>query len=224
MSVILDALKKLEREKSSRRSGTADITLDILRPDLPRPGNRIPLYVAIAFLTSIATAAITYSVMVKNGFLLKPPPPAATAPPALNPEVSSVILSSEPVGDARDEIRPTPPKIQTPVKTKTPPAASVENQGDEKGLNQGVRPGEADLAVEKTNAPPAYTRKGSATASPSLNISAIVWYEETSKRFAMINGLIIAEGAVVEGMKVEEIYPDRVRFLHNGQHLEIFIR
>ena len=67
MSVILDALKKLEREKSSRRSGAANIAFEILKPDLPRPGKRIPLYVAIAFLTSIATAAITYSVMVKSG-------------------------------------------------------------------------------------------------------------------------------------------------------------
>jgi len=224
MSVILDALKKLEREKLSRRSGTADIALEILRPDLPRPGNRIPLYVAIAFLTSIATAAITYSVMVKNGPLLKSPPPAATNPPAPNPEVAPVTLSSEPVDGAQDEIRPVPPKIQTPVKSKNPPAASVENQGDEKKLSQDVRPREADLAVEKTNMPPAHTSKRSVTPSPSLNISAIVWYEEPSKRFAMINGLIIAEGAVVEGMKVEEIYPDRVRFLQNGQHLEIFIK
>jgi hypothetical protein len=60
--------------------------------------------------------------------------------------------------------------------------------------------------------------------SPSLTISAIVWYEEPSKRFAMINGLIVTEGSVVEGMRVEEIYPDRVRFLHQNQHLEIFIK
>ena len=59
----------------------------------------------------------------------------------------------------------------------------------------------------------------------SFYIRLGTWYlEKPSKRFAMINGLIIAEGAVVEGMKVEEIYPDRVRFLHNDQHLEISIK
>jgi len=224
MSVILDALKKLEREKSSRRSGAADIALEILRPDLPRPGKRIPLYVAIAFLTSIATAAITYSVMVKSGFLLKSPPPAAMNPPALNQQAAPVPIPSEPARDTRDEISPAPPKIQSPVKSKRPVAASVENKGDEKKLNRNVSPREADIAVEKTKMPPEHTPKGSATASPSLNISAIVWYEEPSKRFAMINGLIVTEGAFVEGMKVEEIYPDRVRFLHNGQHLEISIK
>jgi hypothetical protein len=40
----------------------------------------------------------------------------------------------------------------------------------------------------------------------------------------MINGLIATEGSIIEGMKVEEIYPNRVRFLHNGQHLEISIK
>ena len=224
MSVILDALKKLDREKSSRRSGMANIALEILRPDLPRPGKRIPRHVAIAFLTAIATAAITYGVMVKGGFLLKSPPPAAINPPALNQQAAPVPIPSEPARDTRDEISPVPPKIQSSVKSKRPAAASVENKGDEKKLNQNVSPREADIAVEKTKMPPEHTPKGSATASPSLNISAIVWYEEPSKRFAVINGLIVTEGAVVEGMKVEEIYPDRVRFLHNGQHLEISIK
>jgi len=224
MSVILDALKKLEREKSSRRSGAANIAFEILKPDLPRPGKRIPLYVAIAFLTSIATAAITYSVMVKNGFLSKSPPPAAMNPPAPNQQAAPVPIPSDPTRDTRDEISPVPPKIQSPVKSKKPAAASVENKGAEKKNNQNVSQKEADIAVEKTKMPPEHTPKGSATASPSLNISAIVWYEEPSKRFAMVNGLIVTEGAVVEGMKVEEIYPDRVRFLHNGQHLEISIK
>jgi general secretion pathway protein B len=224
MSVILDALKKLDREKSSRRSGTADIALEILSPDLLRPGKRIPLYVAIALLTSIATAAVTYTVMVKSGFLSKSPPPAAMNPPALNQQVAPVPIPSEPARDTRYQRSPVPPKIQSPVKSKRPAAASVENKGDEKKLNQNVSPREADIAVEKTKMSPEHTPKGSATASPSLNISAIVWYEEPSKRFAMINGLIVTEGAFVEGMKVEEIYPDRVRFLHNGQHLEISIK
>jgi general secretion pathway protein B len=224
MSVILDALKKLDREKSSRRSGTADIAFEILKTDLPRPGKRVPLYVAIAFVTSIATAAITYSVMVKGGLLLKSPPPTAMNPPALNQPAAPVPIPNEPARDTRDEMSLAPPKNQSPVKSKKPAAASFENKGAENKINQNVSPKEADIAIEKTKMPPEDTLKGSATASPSLNISAIVWYEEPSKRFAMIDGLIVAEGAVVEGMKVEEIYPDRVRFLHKGQHLEIFIK
>jgi len=70
-------------------------------------------------------------------------------------------------------------------------------------------------------APPS---NGSATTLPSLKLSAIVWYEEPSKRFVMVNGVIANEGSVVEGVKVEKIYPDRVRFSHNGRPFEIPIK
>jgi general secretion pathway protein B len=224
MSVILDALKKLDREKSSRRSGTSNIAIEILRPDLPHPGKRIPLYVAFAFLASIAMAAITYSLMLKGGFLSKPSPLLTMNPAGPNQQVALVPFSNEPVRDAREEISPALPKIQSHVKSKKPAASLVENQGDEKKINRNVSLKEADTAPEKTNLPSEHAANGSAATSPSLNISAIVWYEEPSKRFAMINSLIATEGSVIEGMKVEEIYPNRVRFLHNSQHLEISIK
>ncbi len=59
MSVILDALRKLDREKSSRRNGTANIAVEIIRPDLSRPGKRVSPYLAALSLTAIAAAAIT---------------------------------------------------------------------------------------------------------------------------------------------------------------------
>lgn len=75
--------------------------------------------------------------------------------------------------------------------------------------------------TSKIGAPPS---NGSATTLPSLKLSAIVWYEEPAKRFVMVNGVIANEGSVVEGVKVEEIYPDRVRFSHNGTPFEISIK
>jgi general secretion pathway protein B len=229
MSVILDALKRLDREKSSRRSGTANIAVEILRPDLPRPVKRVPLYVAIAFLTAIVTAAITYGVMVKEGPVSKPSPPLATGPSVPHPEAAPVTLPSEPIRSARDEIIPAPPKAQTPVRSKKPAAPSIESKGDETKIKQNVTVKGADIAPEKAKISPEpppreVTPREPAATFPSLNISAIVWYEEPSKRFAMINGQIVTEGSVVEGMKVEEIYPDRVRFLHRNQRLEIPIK
>lgn len=224
MSVILDALKKLDREKLSRRSGTADIAVEILRPDLPRPIKRAPFYVAIAFLTAIATAAITYGVMVKGSPPSKPLSPLAMNPSVPHPEATPVTLPSEPVRSARDEIIPAPPKTQAPVKSKKPAAPLVESKGDETKIKQNVTVKGADLASERAKASPEPEPREPAATFPSLNISAIVWYEEPSKRFAMINGQIVLEGAVVEGMKVEEIYPDRVRFLHRNQRLEIPIK
>ena len=249
MSVILDALRKLDREKLSRRSAAANIAVEILRPDLPRPGKKIPVYIVTVSLTAIVAAAITYAVMLEFGLLPKssppvqksfpvstqpiapappdssflsrssPPgptnlpapsqqvapvpldsgfpskslPPAPTNPPVSSPQVAPVPLSREPARDARGEISRVPPKVQTPVESKT----------------------------SKIGVPPS---NGSATTLPSLKLSAIVWYEEPSKRFVMVNGVIANEGSVVEGAKVEEIYPDRVRFSHNGRPFEISIK
>jgi hypothetical protein len=37
----------------------------------------------------------------------------------------------------------------------------------------------------------------------------------------MINGTIATEGSVIEGVKVVEIHPNKVRFSYNGQPYEI---
>ena len=223
MSVILDALKKLDRERLSRRSGMANIAVEILRPDLPRPGKRILPYAAVAFLTVLATAAVTYSVIVKAGSRAKSSPSVAVNSPVPHPLAEPVSVSSEPVREVRDELSQVPLKTQVSGKNEEPSAPLPEYRADEKKMNQNVILKEVDIAPEKPKMPPEHP-VGSVTPSPSLNISAIVWYEEPSKRFAMINGLIVTEGAFVEGMKVEAIYPDRVRFLHQNEHLEIFIK
>lgn len=224
MSVILDALKKLDREKSFPRDGTANIAVEILRPDLPHSGKRIPLYFVIVTLTAVATAAITYAV-VEFGFLSKSSPPAPMNSPAPSQQVVSAPLSHEPVHDARDEINRVPPKIQNPVEGKNPAESqNLATSLGQKEANQNVIIEKATVAPEIAKKPTEQTPDGSATTPPSLKLSAIVWYEEPSKRFAMINGVIITEGSVIEGVKVEEIYPDRVRFSHNGRPFEISIK
>jgi len=223
MSVILDALKKLDREKSIRRNGTANIAVEILKADASRPGRKVQRYAVIAFLTAFATAAITYGVMVKDGPSKSTPPPAVN-PPVPRPEAAPVPFSSEPVPSVRDEISPEPPKAQPAVKGKKPATSLAGKKGDETKIRPDVIVEGSAIAPEKATPPVERPLQAPAKPSPSLNISAIVWYEEPSRRFAMINGLIVTEGSLVEGMKVEEIYPDRVRFLRQNQHLEILIK
>ena len=79
MSLILDALKKLDREKSSRRSGTMNIAIEILKPDRPRPGKTNLFYLAAGFLAVAATTVSAYWVFA---FLLKPSPSLTQNPPA----------------------------------------------------------------------------------------------------------------------------------------------
>jgi general secretion pathway protein B len=277
MSVILDALRKLDREKSSRQNAPTNIAVEILRPDLPRPMKKFPLVIATVSLTAIAAVVVTYVVILKFGFLPKTLLPGqkslhvSTQPVAPAQPDSSVLLRSFPPEPTNlpalsQQGAPTPPDSGLPSKSSppastnlplasrqvapaplepgfplksSPPAPTTppvpnqqvvpappsrESARDARGEIGRVPPKiqiPAESKSSKTAVPPS---NGSATALPSLKISAIVWYEEPSKRFAMVNGVIANEGSFVEGVKVEKIYPDRVRFSHNGRPFEIAIK
>jgi len=235
MSLILDALKKLNREKSSRRNGTVNIAAEILRPDLPRPGKRMWIYFTAIFLTAVATAVITYAVISKT------PPPAAIKPAASRIQVTPDPLSHEPVGDARDERTRDPRKIKAPIESKRPvetkkpveikkPVDSQEQPVEDKIPSPSTSEGKISPEVISKEAPvvpgdmrkPAeQTPRRSAVTPTSLKLSGIVWSEEPSRRLAVINGMVTTEGFVFEGMKVVEIHPDHVLLLLNDQPFEL---
>jgi general secretion pathway protein B len=271
MSLILDALKKLDREKSSRRNGTSDIAAEILRPDPTLPSKGIPLYLLLVALTAVVTAAITYAV-VEFRFLPKPSPPVTlshpsmsqelapnplhsvnssssepiqspvpgqpTGPgpsnpgvqvksslppapglPAPSPQVVPAPVSHEPIHETRDEISRVPAKSDARVESKTAPIPTGEKEpGQDVTVERGtVAPGSTEQPSERP-------LTGSASTPPSLKLSAIVWHDEPSKRIAVINGTITTEQSVIEGVKIEEIYPNRVRLSHNGRLFEILLK
>ena len=261
MSVILDALKKLDRERLSRGNRPPNIAAEILRADLPRPRKRVAFY----FLAvCIATAAITYVAMTQFGLLWKSSPPSPVGSPALSrkasstlPEIGSLpepspptivsppsttkqashvppesglstssppadvippvpVQSPEPVRGSRSEtIRPEP-KIETDAEMKP----SSVSPGDKKASRNLISE-EGKGAPASTVKPPEQAPARSATPPSSLRISGIIWSEEPSRRVAVINGMSFTEGSNIEGAKVVEILPTRVRFLQNNQSFEI---
>jgi len=303
MSLILDAFKKLDREKSSHRKGTANIAVEILKPDPRRPQKRTVLYFAAFLLTAGVAAAITYGVVGGSlGFLRKTSPPAAVIPPAPGQQTASVLQDSsaapkpsppasvkppalrqrvtsvspkpgplpksspsgsgelpapnqqavsaspksgaqpksappasaappeviqralpapssgEPVPGVREEITQVPPKIPESGESKAPTSTPVEEKASQRVLSKGV-----EVAPGSVRRAPESVPKESATTLPQLKISGIVWHEEPSDRRAVINGSFVKEGAVIEGVKVLEIFPTRVRFSHNGRTFEISV-
>jgi len=300
MSLILDALKKLEREKSSRKARLENIALEILKPDLPHPQKRIPLHFVALSLTAVAAASITYFAIAGFGFLSKSSPPAPVNPPAPSEQVASAppkpssppkspppapatptapsqqvapappepsslsksppsapatptapsqqvasappepssLSKSPPSAPAtptapspggltirsrrralymnQDEMSRVPPKIQTQAESRSP----APSLGEEKA-GQNVIPQEAYVAPAVTKKPAERTPGGSATTPPSLRLSGILWHEDPSERRVVINGMVLTEGAVTEGVKVLEIHPTHVRLSHNGRPFEI---
>jgi general secretion pathway protein B len=264
MSVILDALKKLDREKSSRRNEPASIAAEILKPDLPPSRKKISLTIALGTFTIMATAAITYAVMAKFGFLSRPssPVPATLSAPGQQiPSASQETgISQKPSSPAASTVFPPPssspvpkqlppvpanppvprqqtgpvPAIRGPVRdvrdklNQMPLEVEDDTEDEERALSlreekagRKVVPGKGDVPGADARRPGEPTLPGSAVTPPSLKLSAIVWYEEAAKRFAVINGVISYEGSVIEGAKVVEIYPDRVRFVQNDRHFEV---
>ncbi len=216
MSLILDALKKLDREKSSRRDGTASIVSEILRPDLPRSGKRILTYCAAILFTAVIAAGITYAVMERYGYLPKSSLPAPVNPPAPSQQVAVAPLPPEPVRDAREGISQVPLKMQNQAESKKP-AASV----NEKRTSRNIIAEDTDIAPGNKKKSDGHVSKELAATVPSLKLSGIIWHEDHKERRAMINGTIATEGSVVEGVKVVEIHPNKVRFSYNGKPYEI---
>ena len=54
-----------------------------------------------------------------------------------------------------------------------------------------------------------------------LKLTGIGWQKDAAARYAVINGTAIGEGGSVDGARVEEILPDRVRLRINGEPSEI---
>ena len=257
MSVILDALKKLDREKSIRQHVTANIAAEILRPDLPRPGNKFSRYFAPVFLTAIVAAVITYFTMgyfqtkssppapmpssgPSQGVMpapkeynlpLKSSAPATVNPPAPSQPITPTPLSRESVHETRKDMSQGVLPIEVPPQSQVSRENKVLGGGkpitaplDEKKASQTVIPEKKEVVPGSTPRKIPQTTVSESAINPSLlKVSAIVWYEDPSMRFAMINGLKATEGSFIEGVKVVEIKPTSVRLFHNEKYFDLFI-
>jgi hypothetical protein len=259
MSVILEVLKKLDREKPSRRDHSPNIATEILRPDAPRAKRRIPLHVMIICVTAMVTAAVTYISIKEFGLLSRPSPPVLSRPPEPSRPVHPAPLESipqrrlpppihvsplepaqkvvpippsrEPVPETKGEVIKTVPKTEPVPENKITkaPETPIEGKpssppGEEKKIGQTALPAKKEIipvdpARKSLETPATEPVKG----PPSLNISAIVWYEDPSLRFAIVNGLKAVEGDLVEGVKVVEIHRTSIRFLYHHKQFEVSI-
>ncbi len=235
MSLILDALKKLDREKASHRNGRVDIAAEILRPDLPRRSHKTFAYALGILLAALLAAAVTYSVMPKTA------PPTGKAPVASELEVPRASISGPKMGRGPNEVarRPVPekpsPGRKAPVETQKPvesnkpadvKARPVEPKppaplSTDASTEPEVISKEVPTLPEEIRKPTEQPPKKSPLTPASLRLTGIVWSEDPSKRLAVINGLVTTEGYVFEGAKVVEIHPDHVVLLLNDEPLKL---
>jgi hypothetical protein len=208
MSLILDALKKLDRENAARSGGTVNITAEILKGD-PAPRKKgISALLIIMGITACVAGVITFLVVAGSGTRTgdsRPQIPIAVVQPPTTPAAVAV-----PPPASRDA-------VSGHSNTAFPPAVGT---GTAKGsANIAERRRASDDADPPGKALPQPEDK--TAARPVLKVSGIVWQEEPSERKAMINGTVVREGDTVEGAKILEIYPSHVFVSFKGKSFKV---
>jgi general secretion pathway protein B len=215
MSLILDALKKLEQEKAARRDGTVNIAAEILRPDRLYPKNkRIALFTVAAGAAGLAAIAVL-ALMGGSDGLMRYFTPTPAIPPAAPQMVTPVI--APPAQSPQKPEEPSVTRSRTVIENVEvrSSAKPTETRASQPPAVSRTQP--ADKAAQKTADTP---ERFSDESFPSLKVSGIVWQEERSARRAFVNGIIAIEGTVIDGARVIEIYPTRVRFSRGGKSFE----
>ena len=208
MSSILEALKKLEDEKAARLSGAGNMTGKVVksqRRTRQRPLWWLPAGMAVA---SVIAAIATYAVM--GGF-------STGGVPARSPVVAPAL---QPQSVPTPAAHPSPPVVPSPAVRGRVPSPRQSSPAARQALreNAATQPRPFPSHEEKPVAPP---QPASVAEPPSLKISGIGWQKDGADRLAIVNGRAVSEGSVIEGARVEEIYPDRVRFSIAGRTFEI---
>jgi general secretion pathway protein B len=200
MSLILDALKKLEQEKAARRDLELGPAILKGRPRRPSPRRWLIPGVVVGAILVVTAAGLHLKGRPDRAERTVTQPAAApvTAPPA--PPLPAAPTSVPAV--------PRPPATT---------AAQAENASPRPALPTGVQgtmppPPPAPAVVEpvRNPAPPV-----------DLKVSGIAWQEERRGRRAVVNGLLLAEGESIAGARLVEIRPDRVRFSTDGRSFDI---
>jgi general secretion pathway protein B len=229
MSYILDALKKLEHEKTrkSRGDGTINISGALFEQERPRPsgvpGWKIVLAITVAV---VATFGVTWQFVRPGKGPRMPSPriaaqvPSTPSAPAASPAVQvQQVPPAQPAAPAL--VSPTNPPAQSPIAQKTAePAVPVADDDAEELAKRELR---RRTSGRKRPAPSTeQATVAPATPAPAdIKLSGIAWQEERRARRAVVNGFLMQEGGVVSGARITEILADRVRFTQSGKTFEL---
>lgn len=226
MSSILKALKKLEDDKAARRPDELKIDAEILRSDnSPRVSTAVVLLVSVLLIAGGSGVTYMYMKPDKAPEFTKPDSPAPSrqsqapvaAAPAIKAEQLPAAVEVVPARQHSSVKTESARPYQTPMPARTAPAAEPHPRP--------VQPVVVSKPVERvktTLSPsPAPLSTTSVKVVPALRVNGIAFNDGGADSVAMINGMPVSIGSVVEGVHVEEIHKNRVRFSYNGEMFEI---
>jgi general secretion pathway protein B len=220
MSSILKALKKLEHEKTARKPDSYKIDAEILRG-----GSSHSSFSKGALLTALILFLCGSGAMylfMKHGTSLESVQPPQNIKTELraesSPDTPLVPLSNKP----SETPLPRPPAQAISVLEKMESSA----RSAEKQQTRRVQP--AEIITQPV---PSEPKKGVAVvpvapvvipANPLLKVHGIA-FQDGADSVAVVNGITVSNGSVIEGARVEEIQKDRVRFSRGAEKFEIIL-
>lgn len=224
MSNILEALRKAQDEKSRAADQTITGREALIAHRTTRSwagANKRVIWLG-------CSGAVLLAVV---GWLLYGPSKPASEPKAALTAAAPVNMPAEPPlppQQAAPAPQPAPaipspappvPAIQTPTPPPAPPQA---NDDEEHSPSRRHRPAASPSAAAPSQAAqPSRSAEATVSGVPEgVKLTGIAWQDSRKMRRAVINDVLVGEGAVVAGAKVLEIRPALVRFEKNGSVFE----
>jgi hypothetical protein len=215
MSSILKALNKLEQDKNPQKKYTLPAHASVLksRPSRQLTGAGVSLAALFLFICGSAAMYAFMKRPVTNVTVTQPkvadtqvtPTPVIVVQPTL-----SKTPTSAPVRAAV----PIPPltRLDLAPQTKTENAPQKVSQKDEKRIEH---PTSAPTETPKTQ------QAKSVKPAPALKVHGIAFQEGAAESVAVVNGISVSKGTVIDGVTVDEILKDKVRFKIGQETIEV---
>ncbi len=220
MSSILKALKKLEHDKAVKKPETFRIDADILRG-----GSHRRSFSAGALFAAIAVFACGVGATY---FFMKSSTPAPTSQ-ASKSEIRSepsTAISSVVSSSALPTSKPSSPPVEHLSRQPAKPPTAVdkpERSGQSAG-NQSQRAEIPSQAMPTPEPKPVISSSPPVMAKPAtLKVEGIAFQDGGTDGVAVVNGVTVSKGSVIEGARVDEIQKDRVKFSRGSEKFEIIL-
>ena len=199
MSSILKALEKVEESRSTRRNvGASGLA--------KRPERRRPAWVVPAGVLGGAAFAALVTFAAMGGF-------SRTAGSARQVQVTTLAKPASLVAAPPHPVTEAPaarPKLTLPVKTAK---SVVKPKVKASPASQTAPTKVTTVSAVQTVAPE--------KARPAIKVTGIAWQKDSVSSAALVNGHPVQQGSMVDGLKVEEIFQDKVRFSGSNGNLDV---
>jgi len=224
MSSILKALKKLEQEKAVRKPDSFRIDAEILRGGTPRSffSTGASLAAIALFLCGVGA---TYVFMKRHEVPAAVQPAQAPAKQASSVPPAAVGLPLGSAGQGAPDPLPRPtmpgksgPEPSGPSPRTMPSPLPPQPEKLTGGTPRAVQP--ESKPMPPSAAPPAVVIT---PGPPVLKVLGIAFQDGSTNSVAVVNGVAVTKGSVIEGVRVEEIQKDRVKFSRGGETFEIIL-